>query len=176
MGHSRLVAKLCLAVVAMFGLGFALVPLYDVFCEITGINGKPRTEAVAQYHAAIDVERTVTVEFITYVRKDMPWQFEPMVHRLEVHPGETTEVAFMATNLSDQDLIGQAIPSVSPGQGALYFSKIACFCFNHQPLLAGETTEMGLMFYVDPELPPSIQTLTLSYTLYNITDRVAAPG
>ncbi|WP_298440667.1 cytochrome c oxidase assembly protein [uncultured Ferrimonas sp.] len=173
--HKRLVSTLLLVVVGMFGFGFALVPLYDVFCEITGINGKTNTSAV-QAANVVDVQRTVTVEFVTYVRNDMPWQFEPVVERMQVHPGETTQVAFRATNLSGNDTIGQAIPSVSPGQGALYFSKIECFCFNHQPLPAGETAEMGLVFFVDPELPESIQTLTLSYTLYNITDAVAERG
>ncbi|QIZ78388.1 cytochrome c oxidase assembly protein [Ferrimonas lipolytica] len=173
--HKRLLTTLLLVVVGMFGFGFALVPLYDVFCEITGINGKTSNTAVAAA-TVVDSQRTVTVEFITYVRKDMPWQFEPVVERIEVHPGETTQVAFTATNNSGRDTIGQAIPSVSPGQGALYFSKIECFCFNHQPLPAGETAEMGLVFFVDPELPESIQTLTLSYTLYNITDSVTERG
>lgn len=173
--HKRLVSTLVLVVVGMFGFGFALVPLYDVFCEITGINGKTNTSSAVASNV-VDAEREVTVEFVTYVRKDMPWQFEPIIERIKVNPGKTTQVAFRATNLSGSDTIGQAIPSVSPGTGALYFSKIECFCFNHQPLPAGETAEMGLVFYVDPELPDEITTLTLSYTLYNITDSVAERG
>nr|WP_028116458.1 cytochrome c oxidase assembly protein [Ferrimonas senticii] len=173
--NQKLLITLLLIVLGMFGFGFALVPLYDVFCEITGINGKTNSEAVSA-SAVVDEQRLVTVEFVTHIRNDMPWQFEPVVQRMQVHPGKTTQVAFRATNLSGNDTIGQAIPSVSPGQGALYFSKIECFCFNHQPLPAGETAEMGLVFFVDPELPEEIQTLTLSYTLYNITDVVAEQG
>ncbi|SHI02847.1 cytochrome c oxidase assembly protein [Ferrimonas marina] len=169
--NKRLVTTLLLVVVGMFGFGFALVPLYDVFCEITGINGKTSNVA-AVASEQVDNERLVTVEFVTYVRGDMPWQFEPKIERIKVHPGETHQVSFLAKNLSGGDTVGQAIPSVSPGTGALYFSKIECFCFNNQPLPAGEETEMGLVFYVDPALPESIGTLTLSYTLYNITDKV----
>ncbi|GAA4894738.1 cytochrome c oxidase assembly protein [Ferrimonas pelagia] len=169
-GNQRLITTLLLVVIGMFGFGFALVPLYDVFCDITGINGKTSTEA-ATASQSVDKQRLVTVEFITYVRGDMPWEFKPKIERMQVHPGETTQVAFLARNLSGADTVGQAIPSVSPGQGALYFSKIECFCFNNQPLEAGAETEMGLVFYVDPELPESIRTLTLSYTLYNITEQ-----
>ncbi len=173
--HGRLAARLLLVVVGMFGFGFALVPLYDVFCDITGINGKTSGE-VAALSAGVDENRTVTVEFVTYVRGDMPWEFKPKTERIQVHPGETHQVAFLAHNRSGEATVGQAIPSVSPGTGALYFSKIECFCFNNQPLAAGEEAEMGLVFYVDPELPESIRTLTLSYTLYNITEQAMGRG
>lgn len=173
--NRALVLRLVGIVVAMFGFGFALVPLYDVFCDITGINGKTANEAVTQT-ASIDQQRWVTVEFVTYVRGDMPWQFEPKIKRIRVHPGQSQQVAFLAQNLSDKATVGQAIPSVSPGLGARYFSKMECFCFNQQPLAAGEQAELGLLFFLDPELPQDIHTLTLSYTLYNITDTVAERG
>ncbi|USD37775.1 MULTISPECIES: cytochrome c oxidase assembly protein [Ferrimonas] len=173
--NRRLVTRLLLVTVAMFGFGFALVPLYDVFCDITGINGKTRQTAAADSEQ-VDSQRLVTVEFITSVHSDMPWQFEPEVNRIQVHPGETRQVAFLARNLSQRDIIGQAVPSVTPGQGALYFSKIECFCFNHQPLEAGAETQMPLLFYLDPALPEEIQTLTLSYTLYNVTDQANERG
>ncbi|MBY5994040.1 cytochrome c oxidase assembly protein [Ferrimonas balearica] len=173
--NARLITTLVAVVVGMFGFGFALVPLYDVFCEITGINGKTSGEVAAQ-SSQVDPDRVVTVEFIARVQGDMPWEFKPVVNRLKVHPGESRQVAFYAKNLSGADTVGQAIPSVSPGTGALYFSKVECFCFNQQPLAAGEDAELGLLFYLDPALPPEIQTVTLSYTLYNITDKVSERG
>ena len=168
--NSRVVKKLLLIVVGMFGFGFALVPLYDVFCDITGLNGK--TNSTAAYATdTIDTSRTITVQFITRTAKGMPWQFEPVVNEVKVHPGEVKFIKFYAKNESDDDIVGQAVPSVSPGLAANYFQKIECFCFTQQPLKANEEIEMGLQFYVDVELPQEITTLTLSYTLYDITDR-----
>ncbi|MFD2167309.1 cytochrome c oxidase assembly protein [Thalassotalea euphylliae] len=165
----KTVKKLVLVVFAMFGFGFAMVPLYDVFCDITGLNGKTADTAAEVNDQGIDESRMVTVQFISHLAKGIPWQFEPMVREIQVHPGETKVVKFYAKNESNQGIIGQAVPSVSPGQAALYFNKIECFCFNHQPLKANEDIEMALQFYVDPELPADISTLTLSYTLYDIT-------
>jgi len=168
----KTVKKLVLVVFAMFGFGFAMVPLYDVFCDITGLNGKTAGTAAQVNDKGIDISRTVTVQFISHMAKGIPWQFEPMVREIKVHPGEMKLVKFYAKNESTKDIVGQAVPSVSPGQAALYFQKIECFCFNHQPLKASEDIEMALQFYVDPELPDHISTLTLSYTLYDITDSV----
>lgn len=163
--------KLVLVVFAMFGFGFALVPLYDVFCDITGLNGKTATTATTYTADGIDESRTVKVQFISRMAKGIPWQFEPVVREIDVHPGEMKLVKFYAKNESMRDIVGQAVPSVSPGQAALYFQKIECFCFNQQPLKANEEVEMALQFYVDPELPDDISTLTLSYTLYDITGK-----
>lgn len=164
--------KLVVVVFAMFGFGFALVPLYDVFCDITGLNGKTATTAASLNTAGVDESRTIKVQFISRTAKGIPWQFEPMINEVEVHPGEMKLVKFYAKNESVRDIVGQAVPSVSPGQAALYFQKIECFCFNQQPLKASEEVEMALQFYVDPELPEDISTLTLSYTLYDITGKV----
>ena len=164
--------KLVVIVFAMFGFGFALVPLYDVFCEITGLNGKTANTAAQAPSAGVDEKRLVTVQFISHLAKGIPWKFEPIVHEVQVHPGEMKLVKFYAKNESQRDIVGQAIPSVSPGAGAVYFQKIECFCFNSQPLKAQEDVEMALQFYVDPELPEDIETLTLSYTLYDITGKV----
>ena len=168
----KTVKKLVLVVFAMFGFGFAMVPLYDVFCDITGLNGKTADTAAQLNEKGVDESRLVTVQFISHLAKGIPWQFEPMVREIKVHPGEMKLVKFYAKNESVKDIIGQAVPSVSPGQAALYFQKIECFCFNHQPLKASEDIEMALQFYVDPELPSHISTLTLSYTLYDITESV----
>ncbi len=168
----KTVKKLVLVVFAMFGFGFALVPLYDVFCDITGLNGKTNTEAATALIDGVDESRTVTVQFISRTAQGIPWQFAPMTNEISVHPGEMKLVKFYAKNESTRDIIGQAVPSVSPGVAAVYFQKIECFCFNHQPLKAQEEVEMALQFYVDPELPEDVKTLTLSYTLYDITAKV----
>ncbi|TWX58574.1 cytochrome c oxidase assembly protein [Colwellia hornerae] len=171
--NNQVIKKLVLIVFGMFGFGFALVPLYDVFCDITGLNGKTSTTAAAVYNVEqIDTKRIVTVQFISRTAQGIPWQFEPMVREIKVHPGEMKLVKFYAKNESTRDIIGQAVPSVSPGLAAAYFQKIECFCFTQQPLKANEEVEMALQFYVDPELPEDISTLTLSYTLYDVTGKV----
>ncbi|MEZ8233207.1 cytochrome c oxidase assembly protein [Vibrio splendidus] len=169
----KLTGYLVLSVVAMFGFGFALVPLYDVMCEALGINGKTNTvSAVQPQGMQPDYSRTVRVEFMSHIKPDMPWQFSPEVRVLEVHPGEVVQTNYIAKNLSGTSLVGQAVPSVSPGMGATYFNKMECFCFNQQPLDGYKTAEMGLIFYIEPDIPESIHTLTLSYTLFNITSEV----
>ena len=161
-----------LIVFGMFGFGFAMVPLYDVFCDITGLNGKTSDVAASYNAVGIDTERTITVQFLTRTAKGIPWQFEPMINEVKVHPGERKTVKFYAKNESVSDIVGQAVPSVSPGRAAVYFQKIECFCFNNQPLKASEDVEMGLQFYVDLDLPDDVSTITLSYTLYDITSSV----
>ena len=167
----KTVKKLMLIVFGMFGFGFAMVPLYDVFCDITGLNGKTSNVAASYSATSIDTERTVTVQFLTRTAKGIPWKFEPMINEVKVHPGERKVVKFYAKNESVSDIVGQAVPSVSPGRAAVYFQKIECFCFNHQPLKANEEVEMALQFYVDEALPEEVSTLTLSYTLYDVTKK-----
>jgi len=169
--NSQVIKRLVLVVFSMFCFGFALVPLYDVFCDITGLNGKTNDIAAAYTDDGIDTSRTVKVQFITRMAKGIPWQFEPVVNEMSVHPGEVKFVNFYAKNKSQHNIIGQAVPSVSPGLAAGYFQKIECFCFTQQPLKGGEEVEMGLQFYVDIDLPKNINTLTLSYTLYDISDK-----
>ncbi|WP_281630629.1 cytochrome c oxidase assembly protein [Vibrio sp. St2] len=174
--NNRLTLKLLAAVVAMFGFGFALVPLYDVMCEALGINGKTNTESALQPQGMVpDTSRLIRVEFMAHRNQGMSWLFEPKQQSMDVHPGEVIQTAYVATNQSSIATIGQAVPSVSPGMGASYFNKIECFCFNHQPLESLATAEMPLIFYIEPDIPDSIHTLTLSYTLYDITDKVPQP-
>lgn len=172
--NKKIVSRLILIVFGMFGFGFALVPLYDVFCDITGLNGKTNETAVIYADAGIDNSRTITVQFISRTAQGIPWKFEPMMSEVNVHPGEMKFVKFYAKNESTHDIIGQAVPSVSPGLAAAYFQKIECFCFTQQPLKSGEEVEMGLQFYVDLELPQEISTLTLSYTMYDVTGKVGS--
>lgn len=165
--NKRLIKILLVVTAGMFGFGYALVPLYDVFCEITGINGKTgRLSTEAAQNMGIDKNRLVTVEFLATVNEKLPWQFKPLKEKMEVHPGEINTVNYVATNLTSEDSIGQAIPSVSPGPAASYFSKTECFCFTQQLLRAKETREMPVRFIVDPNLPQDIGTVTLSYTFF----------
>ncbi|WP_444995969.1 cytochrome c oxidase assembly protein [Aliikangiella sp. IMCC44359] len=171
--NKQLVFKLVAVVAGMFVFAFALVPLYDVFCDITGINGKTRGKALYQA-TTIDSKREVTIEFLTNVNRGMPWEFKSMVRSVKVHPGELNEVRFYAKNNSHKDIIGQSVPSISPGEGSLYLNKTECFCFEQQLLAAGEEIEMPMKFYVDADLPKDITHLTLSYQLFNITDAAKA--
>ncbi|EGA66630.1 cytochrome c oxidase assembly protein [Vibrio brasiliensis] len=172
--HRTLTLKLCAAVVAMFGFGFALVPLYDVMCDALGINGKTNSESALQPQGMVpDTSRLIRVEFMAHNNQGIPWSFVPEQAFMEVHPGQVIQTAYHAKNLSPKDIVGQAVPSVSPGLGATYFNKIECFCFNQQPLQANAQAEMPLIFYIEPDIPDTIHTLTLSYTLYDISEKVA---
>jgi len=157
---------LIFSVIGMFGFGFALVPLYDVFCDITGLNGKDYSRAATAPMAIIDESRTIKVEFITYLNKQLPWQFKPEINSIELHPGERYQVSFVAANQSNQDTYGRAVPSITPGYGAQYLVKTECFCFQEQMLTANEEAMMPLIFYIDPNIPADISTLTLAYTLF----------
>ena len=171
----RIVVQSLLVVVLMFGFGFALVPMYNVFCDAFGINGKTGIEATAMAEpTVVDEERWINVEFVTTLNQSMPWHFKPTVKKIRVHPGQTTTVDFLAENLSESEMVGQAIPSVSPGWAANYFKKTECFCFNHQPLAAGESKEMGVRFFIDPDIPSKVTTLTLSYTFFDVTEKAKA--
>ncbi|MDX1755974.1 MAG: cytochrome c oxidase assembly protein [Marinobacter sp.] len=165
--NARVIAWCLAGVVGMFGFGFAMVPLYEVFCDITGINGKTggRYESVGQLER--DETRTVEVQFIAQNGPGMPWVFKPVTRSVEVHPGEATTVTFYAENPTTDEMVGQAVPSLAPAEGTLYFHKTECFCFNQQTLQAGETVRMPLVFIVDQALPEHIHKLTLSYTLYD---------
>lgn len=170
----KLVAKLAVTVVGMFGFGFAMVPLYNVFCEITGLNGKTGGQVVYEATTAdIDKERLVTVQFAAMNNGDMGWEFRPMQNQIDVHPGELNEVKFFARNPSASRVIGQAVPSIAPSIGADYLHKTECFCFTQQALEAGESIEMPVRFFVDKALPAGVHKLTLSYTLFDVTKNFA---
>lgn len=152
----------------MFGFGYALVPLYDVLCQITGIGGKTGTVAAAEARAqAVDTTRWITVEFTGNTAAGLPWEFGPEVKKLRVHPGEIAEAQFFARNISGARTVGQAVPSVTPARAARYFKKTECFCFSHQALEADETRQMPVRFVVETDLPEDIRTITLSYAFYD---------
>ena len=170
--NRKLVGSLVLFASAM--LAFALVvlpPLYDVFCEVTGLGGRTNTTAATVEEAA-DLERTVRLEFVTTVNQYAPWEFTAEVDGMTIHPGKLHEAMFWAENLSDRHKVAQAVPSVAPPQAAKYFKKLECFCFSMQEFEAGERLEMPVRFIVDSDLPEYIDTITLSYTFFD-TERVS---
>lgn len=154
----------------MFGFSFALVPLYNVFCKLTGINGKTSPTAAAAA-TEVDQQREIQVEFLAKADHSIPWLFVPEVAKISLHPGDLQVVNFRVENLTDELIEGQAIPSVSPGEAAQYFKKMECFCFARQPLQARESKLLRLQFYIDPALPKELGTITLSYTLYRFGDK-----
>ena len=165
--NRRTVTRLLLATTVMFAFGYALVPLYNVFCEVTGLNGKTGRLSAAQAAATqVDDGRLVTVEFVTSVDAGMPWEFKPMVNKIKVHPGAETQVEFEATNYAQYAVTGNAVPSVAPNTAARYFNKTECFCFRQQALGAGESRTMPVRFVVDPKLPAHVEVLTLGYTFF----------
>ncbi|MBA2410889.1 MAG: cytochrome c oxidase assembly protein [Gammaproteobacteria bacterium] len=169
--NGRVLARLGVVVVAMFGFGFAMVPMYDVFCDLTGLNGKSSRMTVAQNvdSMRIDKNRTVTVEFVTNLNQSMNWEFQPMRSTMRVHPGKLYTTSFYARNKALQDMVGQAIPSIAPAPAATYLRKTECFCFRRQPFKAGQRRSMPVSFVVDAELPEEINTITLSYTFFDVT-------
>ena len=122
----------------------------------------------------VDTSREIEVQFVATNNATMPWDFYPIEERVIVHPGESREVAFYAQNRTGLDMVAQAIPNVLPNNAADYFHKTECFCFNNQPLAAGDSAELALVFIIDPDLPASVNTVTLSYTMFDITDRAVA--
>lgn len=159
----------------MFGFGFAMVPLYGLFCKVTGVQSVEQRvalgeQAVAYVPGDIDEDRWVTVKFDTTVHPDLPWKIEPMVRKLRVHPGEMYSVQFIAENRSGQEITAQAIPSIAPWQATGFFAKLECFCFSQQTLAGNERREMPLRFSISPDLPADIGSLTLSYSVMRVSD------
>ena len=166
--NRSLTVRLLIFAIGMFAFGFlVLPPLYDVFCDITGFGGRTNTSALAAVEQP-DLTRTVRIEFVTTVNEYAPWTFSADVDSMEVHPGKMYFATFSATNRSAKQLVGQAVPSIAPVTANEYFQKIECFCFSSQEFAANEKRALPLQFIVDPELPDYVDTITLSYTLFNI--------
>jgi cytochrome c oxidase assembly protein subunit 11 len=170
--HRSLLGQLLIMAVAMFGFGFLLVPLYDVFCEITGFGGRTNVEA-AIVEEAPDLTREIRIEFVTTVNAYAPFEFAADADSMTVNPGKMYYATFTAKNLATTDKVAQAVPSVAPTAAAEHFTKIECFCFTSQEFLAGEERAMPLQFIVNPNLPDYVDTITLQYTFFD-TARVAA--
>jgi cytochrome c oxidase assembly protein subunit 11 len=164
-----LTLKLASLGVAMFVFGFVLVPFYDVFCAVTGMGGKTAKAAVVVVERP-NPNRTVRVEFLGSVARGSSWQFEPDVSHLDVHPGQLYEAQFRARNLRDTEVVGQAVPSVAPGTAARYFNKTECFCFTSQKFQPNEERELKVAFMLAPELPADVDTVSLSYTYFSVSE------
>lgn len=172
-GHRKLIVLLSSLVLGMFAFGFALVPIYNSICKTLGINGKTNPEAIAYdvTKAKIDQKREITVEFVSTNNSGVPWAFYPKVRKIKIHPGEIAKLAFYAENKTDHPMTVQAIPSVTPGIAAKYLKKTECFCFARQTLNGHEAMNMPLLFHLDTDLPERVHTVTLSYTLFDVTDK-----
>jgi cytochrome c oxidase assembly protein subunit 11 len=162
----RAVRKLLLVTVGMFGFAFLMWPLYTVFCEITGLQGKTSNERASVEGIQVDESRLVTVEFVASLNAGMPWNFRPAVTSMQVHPGKTYKTSYYAENQSPRTMVGQAVPSVAPGTAARHFKKTECFCFTEQKFEPGEGRDMPLLFMIDPDLPEDVVRVTLSYTFF----------
>lgn len=169
--NARLVRRIVFIVIAMFGFGFAVVPFYNVFCELTGLNGRVRNEMTASGDYAVDPTREITLEFVTSLNEGMPLAFRAEKSKLKIHPGQYYTVNFYAENLTDRKLVGQAIPSIAPGLFAEHLKKAECFCFSEQEFEPHKERQMPVRFVVDPAIPEDVKDLTLSYTFFDITNR-----
>ena len=172
--NRRTLLRLGVVAIAMFGFGYALVPLYDLICDITGLNGKTgRVDAANVQAAEVDQSRWITVEFTGHTTSGLPWEFRPLQKKMRVHPGETAVANYYVSNNTDETITGQAVPSVVPGRAAPYFKKIECFCFSQQTLAPREAKEMPVRFVVDAKISSRVDTITLSYAFFN-TDKASA--
>lgn len=171
--QQKLLTLLALLVLGMFAFGFALVPIYNSLCKNLGINGKTKMEAVAydESKAKIESDREVLVEFVATNNSGVPWEFYPKTKKIKVHPGKIVKLAFYAENKTDHAMTVQAIPSVTPGIAAKYLKKTECFCFTQQTLNGHEAMNMPLLFHLDIDLPKNVNTVTLSYTLFDVTGK-----
>ena len=185
--NHRMVGKLVVIAVLMFGFGYALVPIYRAVCDALGINvlsvserlgaGHGTREDAARLAANSQVDRTrlITVEFDANARG--PWDFKPAQRSIQVHPGELTTVMYEFRNVQDRTMSAQAIPSYAPMQASPHFNKVECFCFNEYTLAPGEQRQWPVAFVIDPKLPKDVTTITLSYTFFEVKGKgVASAG
>ena len=175
-GNRRLVLTLGGAVVGMFAFAFLLAPLYDAFCELTGLDSERLTRATepgggVAHALEVDEDRVVKVEFVTTTPNEAAWEFRPGDMSIEVTPGRAAETHFIARNLLTHDVLSVTLPSVLPLEAVSHVSKQVCFCFEEQPFAAGEEREMPVRFTINPDLPTHVETVTLAYTLFT-----AEPG
>jgi len=176
--NRRMMGKLGVIALAMFGFGYALVPMYRSICDALGINVLSISERVTgsgtssrKASTQVDRSRSITVEFDANARG--VFDFKPAVNSLQVHPGEMVTVMYEFKNIQNRTLAAQAIPSYAPMQASPYFNKVECFCFNEYTLKPGETKQWPVVFYVDAKLPKDVTTITLSYTFFEVAGKVA---
>jgi cytochrome c oxidase assembly protein subunit 11 len=175
--NRRMVGKLVVVTIVMFGFGYALVPIYRTICEALGVNVLSRTEMIGDSGAApantqVDATRTVTIEFDANARG--PWDFKPQQASIEVHPGEVATVMYEFRNRQNRTMVAQAFPSYAPNVAMAHFKKIECFCFTEHVLKPGEARQWPVVFYVDKKLPKDVRTITLSYTFFEVGGKIPA--
>jgi cytochrome c oxidase assembly protein subunit 11 len=154
------------AAIMMFAFSFAMVPIYNVLCKKIGLNtGK----AIA---ASPDFSREIMVQFVTSNNQNLPWVFYPLQKVVKIHPGENNKIFFYMKNNTQHTMTVQAIPSLSPPLSVKYFHKVQCFCFNKQTLNGGEVMKLPMIFQIDRKIPEEINTITLAYTLFNVTNQL----
>ena len=180
--NRRMLGKLVVIVAAMFGFGYALVPMYRSICDALGINVLSLSEQrvssgswsgrAAVSNTQVDTSRSITIEFDANARG--PWDFKPAVRSMQVHPGELTTVMYEFRNIQNRTMAAQAIPSYAPQQASAHFNKLECFCFNEYTLAPGETKTWPVVFVVDPKLPRDVTTITLSYTFFEVGGKTPA--
>lgn len=163
--NRKLVKRLVLVSVGMFGFGFAMWPLYNVFCDLTGLGGRG-VKVVEEAGVLEKSDRQVRIRFDATVNSSLPWEFEAVEKSMTVNLGEMSEAFYMAANPTSQPLAGHAIFNVTPPEASLYFVKTECFCFTQQVLQAHESREMPVYYFIQPDLPHSIKEITLSYTFF----------
>jgi len=171
--HGLIAGKSLMLAVAMFGFGYLMVPIYDIICEVTGLNGKTGRVTIAQAEAksAQAADRLITVEFVASINQGGSWIFKPQVREMQVKLGELNHASYYAENLSNVAVVAQATPSVTPQSSAKYFNKTECFCFTRQAFEPKGTKDMPLTFIVDPDLPINVDRITLSYTFFKSPDQ-----
>ncbi|MGC4029221.1 MAG: cytochrome c oxidase assembly protein [Steroidobacteraceae bacterium] len=174
--HRSMALKLGVVALLAFGFGFALVPLYNVMCAVTGYGDRRELSQASDAPgvSAVDAGRVVTVEFLAELPTVGSWQFRPTVTSMQVQPGRLYEATFVAENLSQRATDAQAVPDVAPSMATAYFRKTECFCFTPQHFAAGETRTMPVRFFIDPALPKYVDRVTLAYTFYDTQAPVAA--
>lgn len=165
--NQRLTLKLLGIACASFAFGFALIPLYDVLCDITGFGNQKNLQAAARVAENPDQGRMITVDFLAELPTIGKWEFRPVVASMQVHPGKLYSTEFIAHNLTGQDTVAQAIPNVSPGKAAAWFRKTECFCFTPQSFKRDEERRMPVRFIVDRDIPTHVDRITLSYVFYD---------
>ncbi|PKO61786.1 MAG: cytochrome c oxidase assembly protein [Betaproteobacteria bacterium HGW-Betaproteobacteria-18] len=165
--NMRMAVKLGFVALFFVGFGFGMVPLYDVICEITGLNGKTNAVAILpDKNTQVDLSRSVKVEFLSHSMPGVGLSFKSEQFSIRVHPGEISHMNYTITNTTDKVFVGQAIPSITPAVAAQYFEKLECFCFSQQTFQPGETRTMPVVFVVNPEMSRDLGTVTLSYTFF----------
>lgn len=168
-GAKRTLRKLIIAVPLMFAFGFALVPLYDVFCEVTGLNGKV-FQSEHSDNLLTDEGRSIALQFISTNNENMPWTFKPSKQVMKIETGKYHTATFYVKNTTNKRMVAQAVPSVAPSNAAAHLKKLECFCFEQQELMPGEEANLPVRLLVSNDLPSNIKNIILSYTIFDITE------